>query len=270
MFFRNTYLSSGVIVVILLTISATTFATVRYNHDNQVKLTSSNHSQPTTPIQPDKTPITANSVVAQLNQQRKAKGLGMFNWVTQLNTAAVTRANYMVANDTVSTSAGNNAWTDVTEANYNYSNGDISDTYNDTSTQEAVSKLTTGENINFGYSTAYKDIGVGVVPDTINGSVTQLVVVYIANQVKYTSPPANTNTPVYVQPPDTTYTPSTSVPTPCPIGDTGTFPYCQVPTPTMCPFPNLGTEPNCECPIGDAGIYPNCVCPSYDTNCPVY
>lgn len=151
-------------------------------------------------------PITASSIVALLNQQRTAKGLTAFKWITQLDNAAIARANYMVAKSTTSTSTGD-PWADITDANYRYSTADISDTWNDSTTQTAVNSLTSGNDANFGYSTNYSDIGAGVVSDTINGSATQLIVVYLANQA--TSQPADTYVPAPVYtyvPPAITYT----------------------------------------------------------------
>jgi hypothetical protein len=160
-------------------------------------------SQTTTPApsQPMQ-PVTASSIVTLLNQQRTAKGLTAFKWITQLNNAAVARANYMVANNTTSTTFGDPA-ADITTANYSYSNAEWSDTFNETTTQGVITSLTTGADSNFGFSTAYSDIGVGIVPDTISGNPTQLMFVYLANQATGSAP-----VDTYVPPPiDTTYVP---------------------------------------------------------------
>ena len=88
-------------------------------------------------------------------------------------------ANYMVTNNTTSTAAGD-PWADITNAGYNYWTADIADTWGDTTPQQVVSSLTSSTTKDFGDTTAYSDIGVGIVPDTINGNETQLIVVYLA------------------------------------------------------------------------------------------
>lgn len=149
-------------------------------------------------------PITASNIVTLLNQQRTAKGLTAFKWITQLNNAAVARANYMVANDTTSLNVGS-PYSDITNAGYDYSSADVDDTWNDTSTQEAVNYLITGVAATFGLSTSYSDIGVGVVSDTVNGASTQLIIVYLANQstpsVSNNSSTSNSSLPTYTLPP---------------------------------------------------------------------
>lgn len=173
-------------------------AIVHKNSNQNVNLSqSSQTNQQNTPL--PYSSLTPANIVTTLNQQRKAKGLTDFNWITQLDNAASARANYMVANNTTDIYSGSPS-EDITNAGYNDSNWLYSITWNDTSTQEAVTALTTGNNSNFGYSTSYSDIGAAVIPDTINGNSTQLIVVYLANQA---SGNTSTNTNPFSSSPNT-------------------------------------------------------------------
>jgi hypothetical protein len=125
--------------------------------------------------------ITASAIVAALNQSRASKDVANLNWINKLDNAATARANYMVANNTVSITAGDPG-ADLTGADYNYSIYEFSDTYYDTSVANVVYELTIAGNASFGYTTQFSDIGVAVVPDTIYGTATKLIVVYLANQ----------------------------------------------------------------------------------------
>jgi len=152
-----------------------------------------------------KAPITANNIVSLLNQQRKAKGLSALNWTTQLDTAAVSRANYMVTNNTTSVTVGDPG-ADITNANYNDSSWSLSDAWNESSIQNVVQTLTTGSDANFGLTTSFSDIGVGIVSDTVNGNPTQLIVVYLANQQQGSSTQQSSTT--MSQAPQSTTTPA--------------------------------------------------------------
>ncbi|HET9173829.1 MAG TPA: CAP domain-containing protein [Candidatus Saccharimonadales bacterium] len=140
---------------------------------------SSVQNKGTSPVQT--TPLTTANIVSLLNQQRTGKGLSAFKWITQLNNAATARANYMVTNNITSATAGD-AGADITNANYNDSSWQMDVTWGDSTPQQVVANLTTGNAVSFGDSTKFSDIGVGIVPDTISGKATQLIVIYIANQ----------------------------------------------------------------------------------------
>jgi len=232
---RATYIAFSLGFLLLLASgSGALYHIHQVNLANQKKATqqlvSSAPSQATT-TKPTPQPITAASIVSLLNQQRTAKGLPALKWITQLDTAAVARANYMVANNTTSTTMGDPG-ADITDANYSYSNALWSDTWNESTTQGAITSLTTGGDSNFGYSTAYSDIGVGVVPDTIDGSSTQLIFVYLANQATSSS---QTNNSSQAEQEDTP-------PPVCPIGETGIWPDCEE---EQCPEYYTGTYPDC-------------------------
>ncbi len=102
----------------------------------------------------------------------------------------------MVANNTTSVTAGDPG-ADITDANYNDSNWDLSDTWDCSTTQVVVTSLTTGNDSDFGLSTSFSDIGVAVVPDTVNDVSTQLIVVYLANQATASSTTSSPRVPPY-------------------------------------------------------------------------
>ena len=139
-----------------------------------------------------KTPSTqptnflASDVVTALNQQRSTTGISALHWITQLDNAAQSRANYDVANNTVSNTQGSPG-ADITDTGYSYSNYYLADIYDAASTQDAIKLLISSQFSDVGDTTNYSDIGVSVVPDTIKGNATQLIVIYFANQASTAS-----------------------------------------------------------------------------------
>lgn len=175
--------------------------------NSALRLANSQTNQPVKQISTiSSSPINSGNIVNELNQYRVARGLPALHWITELNTAAIARAKFMASNNTTSNTVGN-PWADITNANYNYSTADVGSVFDNSNSKNVVKQLTTGIDSNLGNSTTYNDIGVGVVPDTINGSPTQLVVVYLATQAV---------------PPPTTQTTTQS----CQQGYTGIYPHC--------------------------------------------
>jgi len=213
----NTIVLTGFVLLVFSAVALAVYSkqpkTIQLNTVSNYVSQSVHKSAPSTTA----TTITTSALVTLLNQQRAAKGLAPFKWITQLNAAAVARANYMVANNTTSNTVGDPG-ADITDANYAYSNAEWNDTWNQTTIQGVITAFTTGNASDFGFTSAYSDIGVAIVPDTVGVNHTQLIFIYLANQSS-SAPRVDTYTPpatyTYVPPPMYTYTPAPSATTGC-------------------------------------------------------
>lgn len=179
---RKNELRYSIPALVVLAVFVFIVAVVSFNRHQQNILQPTNPNRivtKNTSTQPSN--VSPSDVVTVLNQQRSTARLSALHWITQLDNAAQARANYDVANDTVSNTQGSPA-ADITNAGYDYSNYYLADVYDAANVQVVVNFLTSTQASDIGDTTSYSDVGVAVLPDTVNNNATQLVVVYFANQ----------------------------------------------------------------------------------------
>lgn len=197
--------------------------------------------------------ITPNSIVDALNAQRVAKGLSKLDWITQLDNAATARANFLVSNNSLSTTLGDPG-ADISDANYNANGWSLSDLESNQDSNQTlsdiISQFTTGNDSNFGDTTQFSDIGVAVVPYNENNVNSQLIVIYLANQQQgltqqQVNAYENQLNAAMTNSSGTSSDSTNSSDFTCPVGDIGTYPNCQY----------------MSCPTGYSGTYPYCTPP---------
>jgi len=137
-------------------------------------------SRPQGPVVKTAAPlITATGIITLLNQQRVAKGLSALNESTQLDKAAVARANDMIAK-AYQDNTTDNPVSFVSQAGYNEGKWALQSTYYQTSNESTINTLLNATNPPFITTTGVTDIGVGVVLGTIKGINTNMIVVFLA------------------------------------------------------------------------------------------
>lgn len=207
---RRKFLISSAITACVLAGTGITIYTIYGQHSGQTAETvpSSSFSVPSaTPNKPS-SPPSLSDIVTEINNERQLKGLGALNWITQLDTAASARANYMVANNTTSVSAGDPGG-DLTDASYYPASWTLSAMWDAKTTSQIVTALTSSDTSDIVNTTSYTDVGLAQVPDMVNGARTNLLLFYFAT-------PQTSNS---------SSSPS-AAPQTCPQGQSGIYPHC--------------------------------------------
>jgi hypothetical protein len=183
------------------------------------------------------TNVSVGDLYALTNQERAANGLGALALNSQLNSAAVAKANHMFANNYWAHVApdGTTPWSFIYAAGYNYSvaGENLAKDFNTSSGAVAgwMASPTHRDNI---LHTSYKDIGFGVVNGVLLGAETTLIVAMYGGVASAPAP----------------------APTPAPVQAAPTPPSAPAPTPAIIePTPSPTVEqPAAPAPVDDTTV----------------
>ncbi len=180
------------------------------------------------------TNITSSEVIQLTNNERTSRGLGALSTNGQLNQAAMSKAEHMMANDYWAHVApdGTQPWYFVTQAGYSYAyvGENLAKGFSTSSGTVAGWMNSSGHRANI-LNSNYNDIGVAVLNGTLQGSETTLVV------AMYGSPSAPPPSPSVASNPDPAPAPA---PSPQPTAPE------PAPAPEPDPEPEEGNEPEPE------------------------